>query len=191
VDDIVSNSRPSTRPLQSSSEAELGKLFERALAHADGLGGAHCVHEWWMRGAMPLLIERALAKLWDTASDTLPDWVPMRYVDWLPTLYDVAGRFEATAKGRSHIYLVLLDYSGDQAEPYGVYVGMSKYAAAQRFDQHKAGIRAAGSVLKRGLEVLTGPVLHLQYIKRSEAARIEVELAEALAAAGLWVKGGH
>ncbi|MDB6086272.1 MAG: hypothetical protein JWN43_4153, partial [Gammaproteobacteria bacterium] len=69
--------------------------------------------------------------------------------------------------------------------------GMSKYSPAQRFDQHKAGIRAAGSVLKRGLEVLTGPTLHLQYIKRSEAERIEVELAEALAASGLVVKGGH
>jgi hypothetical protein len=68
---------------------------------------------------------------------------------------------------------------------------MSKYSPQQRFDQHKAGIRAAGSVLKRGLEVLTGPTLHLQFIQRSEAARIEVELAEALTAAGFFVQGGH
>jgi hypothetical protein len=68
---------------------------------------------------------------------------------------------------------------------------MSKYSPAERFDQHKAGIRAAGSVLKRGLEVLVGPTLHLQSIKRVEAERIEVELAEALAGAGLMVKGGH
>jgi hypothetical protein len=68
---------------------------------------------------------------------------------------------------------------------------MSRYAAAERFDQHKAGIRAAGSVLKRGLEVLTGPVMHLQRIRQSEAARIEIELAEALAAEGIRVKGGH
>jgi hypothetical protein len=33
--------------------------------------------------------------------------------------------------------------------------------------------------------------LHLQFIKRADAARIEIELAEALAAAGLIVKGGH
>jgi len=72
-----------------------------------------------------------------------------------------------------------------------LYVGMSTYSPAQRFDQHKAGIRAAGSVLRRGIEVLTGPTLHLQYIKRTEAARIEVELAEALASSGLFVKGGH
>jgi hypothetical protein len=72
-----------------------------------------------------------------------------------------------------------------------VYVGMSNYSPAERFDQHKAGIRAAGSVLKRGLEVLIGPSLHLQSIKRAQAARIEVELAQRLAAEGLTVKGGH
>ncbi len=117
----------------------------------------------------------------------------MRYVEWLPTAYEIALGFRATAKGRSNIYLVLLDYDAhaQTGGAHGVYVGMSKYSPAQRFDQHKAGIRAAGSVLKRGLEVLTGPTLHLQYIKRSEAERIEVELAEAYAAAGLLVKGGH
>jgi hypothetical protein len=105
-------------------------------------------------------------------------------------VYEVALRFRSSGKGRSNIYLVLLDYQ-DRDGTYGVYVGMSKYSPAQRFDQHKAGIRSAGSVLKRGIEVLTGPTLHLQYIKRSEAARIEEELAQALAAAGLLVKGGH
>ena len=39
--------------------------------------------------------------------------------------------------------------------------------------------------------VLTGPTLHLQYISRGEAARIEAQLAEALGAAGLFVQGGH
>jgi len=68
---------------------------------------------------------------------------------------------------------------------------MSRYSAHQRFDQHKAGIRAAGSVLRRGLEVLTGPTLHLQNIGRGDAVRIEVDLAEALRAAGLFVQGGH
>jgi len=68
---------------------------------------------------------------------------------------------------------------------------MSKYPAAQRFDQQRAGIRAAGSVLKRGLEPIIGPVLHLQHLKRAEAGRIEEQLAAALAAAGVRVKGGH
>ncbi len=68
---------------------------------------------------------------------------------------------------------------------------MSHYSPTQRFEQHKAGIRAAGSVLQRGLEVLTGPTLHLQGIARTDAVRIEEELAEALRAAGLFVQGGH
>jgi len=166
-------------------------LLDAALAACDGPQGAQCIHELWMRGEMAVHIERYLAALWARAADSIPDWLPMRYVEWLPTLYDVALGFQAAAKGRSNIYLVLLDYSDSRPEPYGLYVGMSKYSPAQRFDQHKAGIRAAGSVLKRGLEVLTGPSLHLQYLKRSEAARIEIELAEALTAAGLFVKGGH
>jgi hypothetical protein len=115
----------------------------------------------------------------------------MRYVDWLPRAYQVALGFRAEGKGRSNIYLVLLDYRDRRTEAFGIYVGMSRYSPAQRFDQHKAGIRAAGSVLKRGLEVLTGPTLHLQRIARSEAERIEFELARALTEAGLLVKGGH
>src|SRR6201999_2406407 len=122
---------------------------------------------------------------------TIPEWLPMRYVDWLPAVYEVAGRFRADRKGRSNIYLVLLDYQDRRDGPYGIYVGMSHYSPAQRFDQHKAGIRAAGSVLRRGLEVLIGPVLHLQRIAHSEAEQIEVALAEALREAGVRVQGGH
>jgi hypothetical protein len=94
-------------------------------------------------------------------------------------------------RGRHHIYLVLLDYADSRAAPFGVYVGMTHYAPAERFDQHKAGIRSAGSVLRRGLELLTGPVLHLQGLARTEAVQIEEALAEALRAAGLFVRGGH
>jgi hypothetical protein len=144
-----------------------------------------------MRGEPSMIIEGSLASLWDHAAATIPDWLPMRYVDWLPRVYDIAGECRAAASGRTHLYLVLLDYTDSARGPYGIYVGMSRYPAAQRFDQHKAGIRAAGPVIKRGLEVLTGPVQHLCWIARAEAARIEEELAEALRAAGLIVKGGH
>lgn len=177
--------------MRALDDRTLASRFEAALADGDGLAGAHCVHEGWMRGAFPQSIESALDRLWRHAGDSVPEWMPMRYVDWLPKAYEVAARCKAAGKGRTHIYLVLLDYADSRPDPYGIYVGMSKYPAAQRFDQHKAGIRASGSVLKRGLEVLTGPVLHLQYIPRAEAARIEEELAEALRAEGLFVKGGH
>jgi hypothetical protein len=187
---IDAKSPPGARPFQGRNRADVAKLLEQALQGADGLVGAHCVHELWMRGEMPLNIERALERLWAKAAASVPEWLPMRYIDWLPVVYDVALRFSSTGKGRSNIYLVLLDYQ-DRGAGFGVYVGMSKYSPAQRFDQHKAGIRAAGSVLKRGIEVLTGPTLHLQFIKRSEAARIEEQLAGALEAAGVLVKGGH
>jgi hypothetical protein len=181
---------PGSRPLQSLTQSAVVNCLERALASANGAMGAHCVHELWMRGEMPINIERALERLWARAAASVPEWLPMRYVDWLPTVYDVALEFRSKGRGRSNIYLVLLDYQERDAT-YGVYVGMSKYSPAQRFDQHKAGIRAAGSVLKRGIEVLTGPTLHLQFIKRSEAVRIEEEMALALASGGLMVKGGH
>jgi hypothetical protein len=180
---------PGSRPLQGLAQADIANRFERALAQADGVVGAHCVHELWMRGEMSINIERALERLWARAAASVPEWLPMRYIEWLPIVYEIALEFRSSAKGRSNIYLVLLDYQ-DRDAAYGVYVGMSKYSPAQRFDQHKAGVRSAGSVLKRGVEVLTGPTLHLQYIKRSEAARIEEELALALASAGLLVRGG-
>jgi hypothetical protein len=181
---------PASRPLRDLKSDVISTRLVRACADADGLTGAHCVHELWMRGAGSSDIERALEQLWAAAAASVPEWLPMRYIECLPAVYEIALKFEACASGRSNIYLVLLDFK-DRDASYGLYVGMSKYSPAQRFDQHKAGIRAAGSVLKRGIEVLTGPTLHLQYIERSEAVRIEAQLAEALAEAGLRVKGGH
>jgi hypothetical protein len=182
---------PAARPLRGLGRPDLLGRLELALEAGDGVLGAHCVHELWMRGEFATHIEAALERLWERAARSIPEWLPMRYVDWLPVAYDVAARFKAERKGRTNIYLVLLDYADRRGGPHGIYVGMSHYSPAQRFDQHKAGIRAAGSVLKRGLEVLTGPALHLQYIARPVAARIEVELAQALGDAGLLVQGGH
>ena len=182
---------PASRPLRALTREALLERFEHALTQHDGFAGAHCVHELWMRGEIPLNVEALLERLWSAARASVPDWLPMRYVAWLPAAYEVASRFSAEGRGRSNLYLVLLDYSDSRDEPYGVYVGASHYSPADRFDQHKAGIRAAGSVLKRGLEVLTGPVLHLQRIPRAQAADIEERLAEALRAEGLFVQGGH
>lgn len=172
--------------------SELSAAFEAALARGDGADGAHCIHERWMRGeSFAQQIETDLAALWKCAAASIPDWLPMRHVSWLPLAYEVAAQFSAEGRGRTNIYLVLLDFSDRRGDDHGVYVGMSQYPASQRFDQHKAGIRAAGSVLQRGLEVLTGPVLHLQRISRGEARRIEAQLAQALADAGIKVEGGH
>ena len=182
---------PAARPLRALTSDALKRHIAAAFAARDGIAGAHGVHELWMRNDMASNVEPLLARLWELAADTIPEWLPMYYVEWLPLAYEVAARFEAPGRGRSNLYLVLLDYRDSREEPFGIYVGMSRYAPAQRFDQHKAGIRAAGSVLKRGLEVLTGPTLHLQNVSRTAAADIEARLAEALSAAGLFVQGGH
>jgi hypothetical protein len=182
---------PASRPLRSLGRADLlGKLAE-AIASADGTTGAHCIHELWMRNEPSMNVESMLSRLWSAAAESVPEWLPTRHIEWLPLAYEVAASFEPDGRGRSNIYLVLLDYSDSRDEPFGVYVGSTAYAPAARFDQHKAGIRAAGSVLRRGLEVLTGPVMHLQRIPRAQAADVEERLAEALRAEGLFVQGGH
>ncbi len=182
---------PAGRPLRLVAPRTLAADFEAAIAAADGVAGAHCIHELWARGEMAEHIEVALQRLWQSAAASIPDWLPKRHIEWLPLAYEVAGRFQARRRGRLNLYLVLLDYRDSRAEPYGVYVGATRYPPAERFDQHKAGIRAAGSVLRRGLELLTGPVAHLQGISRAEALDFEERLALALGAEGLFVQGGH
>jgi hypothetical protein len=182
---------PAARPLRAFTRESLYARFADALAARDGVAGAHCVHELWLRDEIGANVERALRQLWAHAGPTIPDWLPMRHFDWLRLAYEVAARFPRPPRGRTNVYLVLLDYEDARPERYGVYVGATGYSPAQRFDQHKAGIRAAGSVLRRGVEVLTGPVMHLQGIRRADAEAIEEGLAEALRAAGLHVKGGH
>jgi len=182
---------PASRPLRLLDRAAIVARLETALVERDGVAGAHCIHELWMRNEPSLNIERMLGLLWRSAPESVPDWLPMRYVEWLAKAYEVSARFERVSRGRTNIYLVLLDYADRPSGPYGVYVGATKYSPAARFDQHKAGIRSAGSVLKRGLEILTGPVLHLQGLKRAQAEEIEEGLAEALRAEGLLVRGGH
>ena len=182
---------PAARPLAGLLKPDIERRFAAALQQGHGAAGAHCIHELWMRGEFAVNIEAALAALWSRAAASIPDWLPMRYIEWLPSVYEVALAFSCARTGRSNVYLVLLDYPDRSRGPHGLYVGMSHYSPAQRFDQHKAGIRAASSVLRRGLEVLSGPTLHLQHIARAEALRIEAQLAEALRDAGLLVEGGH
>jgi predicted GIY-YIG superfamily endonuclease len=182
---------PSERLFRSLSIADLRAQFRDALARNDGVIGAHCIHEWWMRGALPDEIEVALGQLWQHAAASIPQWLPMHFVPGLALVYGVAARFRASRHGRHNIYLISLDFSDRRGNPQGIYVGMTTYDPAQRFDQHRAGIRAAGSVLKRGRELLSGPVLHLQRIGRADAVRIERELASAFEDAGFVVEGGH
>jgi hypothetical protein len=182
---------PGSRPLRLADITTLGRDLARAIAAGDGMAGAHCIHELWMRGELAVNIETALERLWRSAAGSIPAWLPMRHIEWLPLVYEVTARFQPRRRGRSNVYLVLLDYRDSRDDPYGLYVGETRHPIADRFDQHKAGIRAAGSVLRRGLELLPGPTLHLQGIGRADALETEEGLAEALRAEGLLVQGGH
>ena len=188
---MSADAAPASRPFSSLQPAELDALFETALRSADGRIGAHCIHELSMRGTMGVVIDRLLERLWAAAADRIPDWLPTIHVEWLPIAYEIAGRFQASRRGRTNVYLILLDYADSHRGPHGVYVGISRHAPAERFEQHKLGIRSAGSVLRRGLEPLLGPTGHLQGIARAQAQAIEEPLAEALRSAGVIVKGGH
>jgi hypothetical protein len=81
---------PASRPLQNLPLSDIADRLKRACAAGDGPGGAHCIHELWMRGAMSINIEHALEQLWTCAAASIPEWLPMRYIDWLPSLFQGA-----------------------------------------------------------------------------------------------------
>ena len=89
---------PTARPLAVLPRAQVEAHLRAALAAGEGAAGAHCIHELWMRGEFAANIETALTALWRSAAHTIPEWLPMRYIDWLPTLYEVALRFTATSR---------------------------------------------------------------------------------------------
>src|SRR5262245_59364862 len=64
--------RPGERPLRSHADRDLEAAFERALAAGDGVAGAHVIHERWMRGHFPALIEAAIERLWKRAAASIP-----------------------------------------------------------------------------------------------------------------------
>ena len=75
---------PAARPLRALSEGQLHKRLTAAAAAGDGPVGAHRIHELWMRGELGIDIDAALDGLWRTAARSIPEWLPMTYVDWLP-----------------------------------------------------------------------------------------------------------
>ena len=179
---------PLALPLRATQEFELQAQFRRALAAGDGVTGAHCIHEWWMRNAFPSGIEAALTQLWQHAAKSIPDWLPMHYVSWLPLVYEVAARFRAGKPGRRNIYLVRLDYSDRGAALQGIYVGMTAYASGLRFDQHRGGMRAAASVLKRGQELLIGPCCIFSTSRKRTRCALNAILQLRLPMPGFWLK---
>jgi len=53
-------STPRDRPLLIHSREDVLARFSAALSGGDGVAGAHCIHELWMRGEWPGNIEKLL-----------------------------------------------------------------------------------------------------------------------------------
>ncbi len=72
-----------------------------------------------------------------------------------------------------------------------IYVGMSGLTPAERFANHKAGIKAASVVKRYGIRLLPELYEHLNPMPFDAAAQMEIDLAEDLRRAGYTVTGGH
>jgi hypothetical protein len=60
-----------------------------------------------MRSEFAAHIEADLELLWKNAGSSIPDWLPMRYVSWLPTAYEVVASIASTSRGRTNVYLII------------------------------------------------------------------------------------
>jgi hypothetical protein len=102
-----------------------------------------------------------------------------------------------------NVYVVLLDVAvgklrsvraanpkRDPKKPC-VYVGMTGLTPAERFTNHKAGIKGASVVKRYGLRLLPELYEHLNPMPYEAATQMEMDLAEDLRRSGYTVTGGH
>ena len=94
------------------------------------------------------------------------------------------------SKDHHHVYVVFLrNPKGDGKAGY--YVGMTGLSPERRFENHKAGIKAARVVRKYGERLVPRLYLHLNPMPYSRAKDMEVMLADSLRKRGYTVFGGH
>lgn len=92
--------------------------------------------------------------------------------------------------GHHAVYVVYLrNPRGDGRAGY--YVGMTGLTPEQRFENHKAGIKAAGIVRRFGERLVPRLYEHLNPMTYDRAKRMEGLLAESLRKRGFLVFGGH
>ena len=92
--------------------------------------------------------------------------------------------------GHHSVYVVYLkDPLGDGRAGY--YVGMTGLTPDLRFENHKAGRKAARIVRKFGERLVPKLYAHLNPMPYAKAVQMEVDLAESLRKRGYLVFGGH
>ena len=89
-----------------------------------------------------------------------------------------------------HVYVVFLRNPAGDGKP-GYYVGMTGLTPEQRFDNHRAGIKAARVVRKFGERLVPKLYEHLNPMPYKKAQAMEVFLADSLRKRGYLVFGGH
>ena len=93
-------------------------------------------------------------------------------------------------RGHHSVYVVYLrNPKGDRKAGY--YVGMTGLTPERRFENHKAGIKAARVVRKFGERLVPKLYAHLNPMPYEKAKRMEIELANSLRKRGFVVFGGH
>lgn len=94
------------------------------------------------------------------------------------------------ARKHHSVYVVYLrNPSGDGRAGY--YVGMTGLTPERRFENHKAGIKAAKVVRRFGERLVPKLYAHLNPMTYAEAAATEERLAGELRRRGFQVFGGH
>jgi hypothetical protein len=96
----------------------------------------------------------------------------------------------AKRSGHHNVYVVYLrNPKGDGKAGY--YVGMTGLSPEVRFQNHKAGIKAARVVRKYGEHLVPKLYAHLNPMPYKRAQWMEAVLAESLRKRGFLVFGGH
>jgi len=92
--------------------------------------------------------------------------------------------------GRHSVYVVYLKNPKRDGKA-GYYVGMTGLTPEQRFENHKAGIKAARIVKRCGERLVPKLYAHLNPMPYAKAKEMEVWLAASLRKRGYVVYGGH
>jgi predicted GIY-YIG superfamily endonuclease len=94
------------------------------------------------------------------------------------------------ARKHHFVYVVYLrNPQGDGRAGY--YVGMTGLTPERRFENHKAGIKAARVVRRFGERLVPRLYAHLNPMTYAEAVAMEGQLASELRGRGFQVFGGH
>jgi predicted GIY-YIG superfamily endonuclease len=96
----------------------------------------------------------------------------------------------AKPEGHHSVYVVYLrNPQGDGRAGY--YVGMTGLSPEQRFQNHRAGIKAARVVRQHGVRLVPRLYAHLNPMPYRKALEMEAALADSLRKRGYQVFGGH